>query len=101
MNQKLEFRIMMGYMAGILCGTAGAGIVILFSNMLLWIKIFSVIGLFSASLGTLWGLIGTIRQYKTFIEMTKPKAEDPMSWNIGNKPKEEQNASGNTIKNKD
>ena len=91
MNQKLEYRIMLGYQAGILIGLLGAAIVVTISPMQLWIKIFSVIGLFSASLGTLWGLIGTYKQYKTFMELTKPVTA-----------KEEiQNAGGNSIKTHD
>jgi hypothetical protein len=67
-SQKVIMRGMIGYQIGILIGLFGGMIVILLtSQMNIWLKVFTVIGLFSASIGTLYSVWETIKAYNTFV----------------------------------
>lgn len=57
-------RAMLGWTIGILIGMYGALIVIFFMPMNIYLKIFTLIGLFSASLGTLYSLFEIYQRYK-------------------------------------
>lgn len=70
-KQKLILRATIGWMAGMLIGMLGGAIVSIVFMTNIWLKIFTGIGLFSASLATLYGLLTTIAQYKNFITLTK------------------------------
>lgn len=63
-SQKTILRGIIGYQVGILIGLFGGLIVMLFMPMNIYLKIFTVIGLFSASLGTMYSLYEVYKQYK-------------------------------------
>lgn len=67
MNQKTIMRAMIGWSIGILIGMYGALAVLIIMPMNIWLKVFTVIGLFSASIGTLYSVWETIKAYNTFV----------------------------------
>lgn len=75
-SQKVILRGTMGYLAGICIGLIGAGVATIISPINIWFKIFGVIGLFSASLGTLYSLYETHKQYKLLMSVEEIKEED-------------------------
>jgi len=70
-NQKTIYRAMIGWQAGIIVGMLGAMVTMVILPLNIWIKIFSVIGLISASLGTIYSLWQTWLQYKSYLAVTK------------------------------
>jgi hypothetical protein len=78
-QQKIILRAMLGWTSGIVLGMYGALMVIIIMPMNIYLKIFTVIGLFSASLGTLYSLYETYRQYKIVMameELSKPELDN-------------------------
>lgn len=69
MKQKTIIRAMLGWISGILIGMYGGIVVIFFMQMNSWLKFFTLLGLVSASLGTLYSLFETYKQYKLIMAM--------------------------------
>ena len=61
---------MIGWQIGMLIGLVGAGVTIVILMANIWIRIFSAVGMFSAALGTLYGIVTTWKQYKMFRQLT-------------------------------
>lgn len=77
-SQKTIFRAMLGYQSGILVGMMGGmTFIVFFSGISIWLRVFSAIGMVSASLGLLYSLWTTWQQYKNYLLTEKEMKDNP------------------------